>query len=213
MDVNSRAVRPLSEHWVSEPPRWINPRQVVYASGDPLFGDPERQLWITDVVSGETREVTLAGGDDALKLSEAWSANGQQVVYQAAGDSTQIVVAGLGGDTLARMSDLAFARFGMSAAWSPDGSRLAIGGVGGDCPYGVLVFDARITQVARGNPPPSMCEPAFSPAGDWLAFTGVNPRVDGRVDVYVSNNNGFGATNLTGSLRGQIQLLGWVGGQ
>jgi hypothetical protein len=40
----------------------------------------------------------------------------------------------------------------------------------------------------------------------------VNPRIDGRVDVYIANQNGFGAVNITSSLRGSIQLLGWVGG-
>jgi hypothetical protein len=40
----------------------------------------------------------------------------------------------------------------------------------------------------------------------------VNPRIDGRVDVYVATVNGFGAVNLTGSLRGSIKLLGWYGG-
>jgi hypothetical protein len=32
------------------------------------------------------------------------------------------------------------------------------------------------------------------------------------VDVYVANPNGASAVNLTGSLRGTITLLGWVGG-
>lgn len=65
---------------------------------------------------------------------------------------------------------------------------------------------------ADGNPPPSMCEPTYSPNGSLLAFTGVNPRIDGRVDVYVANANGYGAQNLTANLRGQIKMLGWVGG-
>jgi Tol biopolymer transport system component len=66
--------------------------------------------------------------------------------------------------------------------------------------------------VARGNPPPSMCEPVYAPDGSLLAFTGVNPRQDGRLDIYVANANGFGAQNLTANLRGNINLLGWVGG-
>ena len=52
-----------------------------------------------------------------------------------------------------------------------------------------------------------------APNGEWLAFTGITPNVDGRVDVYVANPNGLGRVNLTGSRRGQIELLGWVGGQ
>jgi Tol biopolymer transport system component len=58
-----------------------------------------------------------------------------------------------------------------------------------------------------------MCDPRYSPDSRWLAFTGVTPRVDGRVDVFVGNANGLSTVNLTGSLRGQIEMLGWVGGQ
>ena len=57
-----------------------------------------------------------------------------------------------------------------------------------------------------------MCDPQYSPDGEYLAFSGVNPRVDGRNDVYIASANGFGATSLTSDLRGQVKLIGWVGG-
>ncbi|MBN8634441.1 MAG: PD40 domain-containing protein [Anaerolineae bacterium] len=211
MEVATRQVRQVSDVWVSEPPRWLNPRQVVYAAGDPLFGDPERSLWITDIVSGDSRQ--LLNGTDPLKLAESWSPTGQQVIYQAAGStSTEIVLAGVGGDEIGRIRDLIFTRYGMSAAWSPDGTRIAIGGIGSDCPYGVIVYDSNLNNIASGSPPPSMCEPAFSPDGRWISFTGVNPNIDGRMDVYIANSNGFGASNITGALRGNIHLVGWIGG-
>lgn len=212
VDFSSREVRQIGEQWVTEPPRWINARTLAYASGDPLFGDPERALFVADIVSGQTQEVQLSANDDAIKLVEAWSPNGQQVLYQAAGASTELVLATVDGQTVARTGELNFTRYGLSADWSPDGQRIAIGGINGQCPYGIIVTDALLDFQARGNPPPSMCEPQFSPDGNQLAFTGVNPRIDGRVDVYISNANGFGSTNLTVNLRGQILLLGWVGG-
>ncbi|HYO87704.1 MAG TPA: hypothetical protein VER79_03600 [Candidatus Limnocylindrales bacterium] len=207
-------VRQLSEQWVQEPPVWINPRQIAYASGDPAFGDPERSLWIADVITGETRQVQVAGGGDPIKLAESWSPNGRQVVYQAPGATgNELVLAHVDGTVGGRIADLNFTRYGVALAWSPDGASLAVGGIGGQCPYGVIVLNNQFESVARGNPPPSMCEPTYSPNGSSLAFTGVNPRIDGRVDVYVANANGFGAQNLTANLRGQIMLLGWVGGQ
>jgi hypothetical protein len=36
---------------------------------------------------------------------------------------------------------------------------------------------------------------------------------DGRSDIDIAGENGTGARNLTGDLRGQFTLLGWVGGQ
>lgn len=205
--------RQISQEWVQSPPVWVNPRQIAYASGDPTFGDPERSLWIADVITGETREVRLTSGDDPIKLSESWSPNGRQVVYQAPGTAgNELVLANVDGTEIGRVADLNFTRYGVMMDWSPDANSLAIGGIDGQCPYGIIVLNNQFQSVARGNPPPSMCEPAYSPNGTRLAFTGVNPRIDGRVDIYVANANGFGGQNLTANLRGQIKLLGWVGG-
>jgi Tol biopolymer transport system component len=100
----------------------------------------------------------------------------------------------------------------MVAVWSPDSANVAIGGVEGQCPYGTLVYNNTFINLRRGTPPPSMCNPSYSADGVWLAFSGLISNVDGRVDIYVGNSNGGGAVNLTSDLRGQIDLIGWVGG-
>jgi Tol biopolymer transport system component len=212
MDMNTQQVRQLSQQWVMEPPRWLNQRQVVYATGNPIFGDPERSLWIADTVTGSNRELQLLGNDDAFKFAEAWSPNGQLVLYQTTGSSNELVLASIDGQEIARVADLNFTRYGVIGAWSPNSANLAIGGITGQCPYGIVVVDDRFGYIARGSPPPSMCEPSYSPDGTLVAFTGVNPRIDGRVDIYVANANGFGANNMTAALRGNIDMLGWVGG-
>lgn len=212
LEVATGALQQLSQQWVTEPPVWVNGRQLSYASGDPAFGDPARTLWIADVFTGQAQELRLNQNDDAFKLSAVWSPSGNQVLYQAAGTSTAIVLANIDGTEVGRSTDLNFTRYGMSADWSPNGEAIAIGGVEGLCPYGVIVISGAFDAIARGNPPPSMCEPQYSPNGSLIAFTGVNPRQDGRVDVYVANANGFGARNLTANLRGTTRLLGWVGG-
>jgi Tol biopolymer transport system component len=135
------------------------------------------------------------------------------VLYQAAGTNNELVLAQIDGTEISRSSDLNFTRYGVWADWSPDGSTVAIGGVNGQCPYGIVLADDELSFLVRRNPPPSMCEPRFSPDGQFLAFTGVRPDVDGRVDVYIAQSNGAGSRNLTTNLRGQIDLLGWVGGR
>ncbi|MCB9453842.1 MAG: PD40 domain-containing protein [Anaerolineaceae bacterium] len=203
----------LSDQWVTEPPRWLNNSIVTFASGDPTLGDPERTIWFADTTTGQAREVRLLDGSDGpIRLSEAWSPDGASVLYQSAGTTSELILANANGAALANNTALLFPRFGMVAAWSPDGTRVAIGGVNGQCPYGVTVLDTNLNFVARGTPPPSMCDPAYSPDGRFLVFTGVIPNVDGRVDVYIAGVNGFGAVNMTGGLRGTITLLGWVGG-
>lgn len=212
LEVATGTVTQLSDQWLTEPPRWINNRLVAFAVGDPAFGDPERTLWVADIVSGRARPVRMNDpAAPALYLSEVWSPDGNAVVFQSAGTTSEIVLMNANGNVLGRTSEMTFARFGMAAAWSPDGRRIAVGGVDGQCPYGIRVLDENFAFIARGNVPPSMCNPVYSPDGTWLAFTGVSPRVDGRVDVYAASSNGFGAANLTSVLRGQIKLLGWVG--
>lgn len=214
MDIATRIVTQVSNQWVTEPPRWLTSRLVTYASGDPAFGDPERSIFINDIVVGQEIEVNVPNSPDLIKLSEVWSPTGDMVMYQAVnGSQTEIVLATVNGAEIARTNEYAFARYGMSGAWSPSGSAVAIGGRRGVCPHGVIVRNNQFQAVTSGIAPPSMCEPAFSPNGQFLAFTGVTPRVDGRVDVFVANSNGAGPASITGSLLGEIQMIGWVGGQ
>lgn len=218
LDLATGTTRKLSNRFISEPPQWLNANLIEFSSGNPLLGDTEVGLYRVDVRSGSEIEVQASvGPDDAVKLSEAWAPAGNLVLYQAASNRTEIVMMEADGTPLGRTSQFTFPRYGMRAAWSPNGERVAIGGASGQCPYGVLVMSNTFEVVAQGNPPPSMCEPMWSPDSSFLAFAGVSARAagsaDGRVDVFVSGPNGFGASNLTSNLRGTIQLLGWVGGQ
>ncbi len=215
LEVATGNVQRLSDAFVTERPRWINARNLVFASGDPIFGDTERRLFIADTATLQAKEVRLQeGSENPIRLSDAWAPDGSAVVYQSVGtDSAEIMALYTDGRLIGRVTDLTFARFGLSASWSTDSSRIAIGGVNGQCPYGIRIFSGTtLESITNGIAPPSMCNPSYSPDGQWLTFTGVNPSKDGRVDVYVAQINGFGSVNLTGSLKGSIELLGWVGG-
>jgi Tol biopolymer transport system component len=213
LDLDTGDVTQLSNQWLTQPPRWLNNNQVIFSSGDPAFGDPETTLWIASVNPPQAREVHLANGTDSpIRIAESWSPNGGAVIYQSAGDSTEMILIRSDGTLIGRSAEMTFPRFGMAASWSPDGSLIAIGGVNGQCPYGVTVLDNNFEFVTRSSPPPSACDPAYSPDGQWLAITGVSTRLDGRLDIYVAQANGRGIVNLTGSIRGQMRLLGWVGG-
>jgi Tol biopolymer transport system component len=214
LDTVSSEIIQLTDEWVTDPPQWINGSQIAFASGDPLFGDPERKLWIADLRTRQSREVRLDNGSDGpYRLSASWSPDGRQVIFQSASSTTtEIIMMTTDGELIGRTGELSFPRYSMNAVWSPDNNNVAIGGVEGQCPYGILVYNNTFNNLRRGTPPPSMCNPTFSPDGIWLAFTGLIANIDGRVDIYVGNNNGGGSVNLTSDLRGQIHLLGWVGG-
>lgn len=214
LEIASGEVTLVSDALVTEPPYWINSSRLAFASGGPFdLLNPQRRIWQADVIAGSVREVRLQDSSgSASYLAEFWSPDGETALAQIADDSTQIVLMTADGQLLRRDGQLDFPRFGLAADWSPDGQRIAIGGSSGQCPYGVRVKRGDYSNVAVGRPPPSMCDPQFSSDGQHIAFTGVNPRVDGRNDVYAANFNGFGLNSLTGSLRGQIELIGWVGG-
>ncbi|MCE2470500.1 MAG: PD40 domain-containing protein [Anaerolineae bacterium] len=213
-DVESSSVSRLSDVAASEAPYWINATLLAFASGDPFdLLHPQRRIWRADISSGDVREIRLPDSPtQASYLSESWSPDGAAVLAQIADRENRLVLLGVDSALIGDDEALDFPRFSMSAAWSPDSERIAVGGTAGQCPYGVRVRDSRFRSVADAGPPPTMCDPHYSFDGQFLAFTGVNPRVDGRNDIYVASANGFGATSLTSDLRGQVELIGWVGG-
>lgn len=208
LDLESGALRQLSDRLVNEAPVWINARMVSFAEGD-----LQRSLYVHNLDSGAERRIHPRNdGPGHGSLAEVWSPDGSRVVLQdvSATASATTLLDGEG-QRLSVLPRLTFPRYGLGAAWSPDGRRVALGGINGSCPYGVRVLDQAFNVIASGSTPPAMCDPVYSSEG-LLAFAGVNPRIDGRIDVYVANRNGFGARNLTADLRGQTELLGWVGG-
>lgn len=213
IDLDGGLLRRLSDELLTEPPYWINQQGLGFATGGLLSGSDFRHLWRVDIGSGLAESLTLDSDPDLrYYLAESWTADGDRVVFQRADTTTDIVLMDASGHALASTDRFNFARFAMRAAWSPDGSRLALGGRGGQCPHGLIVMTGELENVSAASPPPTACDPVYAPDGQWIAYSGINPQIDGRLDLYVANTNGFSAANLTADLRGQIRFLGWVGG-
>lgn len=229
LEVSTGEVTRVSDLAVTEPPVWVTDTRLSLAvtnPADPL--SPERALWLADLSTGSVRQMRASSNDSQpIYSGEAWSPDGTKlIVLDSSGGANRVVLLRDDGTLIASDERLTFPRFGMVASWSPDGARIALGGLVGQCPYGRVVIDTALTETngsfaytaAPGVPQPnSMCSPTFSRNSQFAAFMGVTGSatgaVDGRADVYIVNNNGFGQANLTGNLRGNVRLLGWVGGQ
>ena len=196
VEVATGELTQLGDAFITEPPRWINERQIAFSSGEPALGDPGRSLWLVDIFERRPREFRLADGTDTpIKLSESWSPGGSQILFQAANGDTEVVLSNADGSVVGRFSDLTFSRYGMAASWSPDGTRIVLSHHRGQ---GSEIF----TLPAAGGEPVPVTRHApswwhgWSPDGARLAY--VAARGGSRVvDVYTIGVEGGEEQRLT----------------
>ncbi len=196
---------------VNSPPEWINTRLIGVSSGslDPLSNASD--LWVYDVAAGSTWR--LNPDDNAIYAAPAWEPNGQFVMFQRIEQTSEIIFANRFGEVIQRLSDYIFVRYGLRGHWSPDGTRLAIGGSNRQCPYGILIFDTSFELVNTPSTSLLACDPVYDPTGRYVAYEGIRVArgTDGRLDIIIADQNGVTIRNLTSDLEGELKLLGWVG--
>lgn len=210
LDFQTEQIQQVGQTWLSSAPTWVSNLQVAYTSQDDDANVSE--LWLANVQSGTSRRVSEA--EDELILSPAWAPGGARVLYQRANEPRGLVMRDSSGELVADTDQYTFARYGFAAAWSAAGDMIALAGQNGLCPYGLIVARSDLSVITGPLQNARACSPSYSPDGRWLAYAGIQQRVgydDGRLDLYVAQPNGYGATNLTGRLRGEIRVLGWVG--
>ncbi len=217
LNIQTGVISRLSDEETFEPPYWINGSTLAFSAGDPfdLF-DPARSLWVGDVRTMQAEEIRLAGSNATLYLSERWARDASKVVAQVVGadNTTEIIVIGRDGQRVNDVTQVAFSRYAMDASWSGAGDRLALGGTSGQCPSALRVLNANYGVISNFNQPTNVCAPRFAPDDSAIVFTGISQErraIDGRRDIYVSDRDGIGGRNLTINLRGQMNLIGWVG--
>jgi Tol biopolymer transport system component len=221
LDAVSHQVRLMSDQLLTSAPHWITATRLAFnapatnASGDKTGA----RAWWVDLRGGPPHQVTDTDlTDSAQALREAWSPDGHNVVYQEVDATSRIVLRTEVGKLITHLDQFNFPRFGFSAAWSPDGKKVAIGGHNGQCPFGMLLTDDSLKVLVNSPPAPGICDPAWSPDGKYIAFSGITQSSgtgdtrDGRFDLYISEASGYATRNLTGKFGGQIRFLGWIKG-
>ncbi|MBZ0308503.1 MAG: hypothetical protein K8I82_20725, partial [Anaerolineae bacterium] len=210
LNMNTSELRQVTDIQLNGAPRWITGSKLVFSTGGGNALATQSDLWIVDIEAGSAVQITEPG---TLNISESWTDDASQVVYQRAANTTQIILADNIGRELATSTEFIFPRYGMAADWSPDNQYLAIGGRNGQCPYGIMVVDPLLQIVTVPGQSLLACDPMYAPQGRFMAYVGIRPgtTTDGRVDIYLANLNGLGARSVTADLQGQMLLLGWIG--
>ncbi len=212
LDAASKTIRQLGDQVVTGAPHWITPARIAFTTG----GNTASDLWWVDLRGGPPRQVTTTDPNNPkLSLRDAWSPDGHLVLYQEVESTTRLILRDENGAQIAKLDQLNFPRYSFAAAWSPDGQKVVIGGHNGQCPFGIIIADPTLKLLLNAPSSPSVCDPAWSPDGRYIAFTGITKSTsgsDGRYDLYIAEASGYGSRNLTGRLGGQIRVLGWIKG-
>lgn len=209
-DIVTDEISRVSDAWISNPPVWLNSEKISFISQTKENNVVDRILWTADIRSGDIQQLVPNTNNEFSDFQNVfWSEDGNSLVLQISDEENKIILLNTDGTLIGSTDEYSFPRYGISVSWAPDRSRIAIGGVEGQCPYGALIFSNGLELISQGTIPP-MCESKYAPDSSFLAFEGVNSRLDGRIHVYLSSRNGYGAVNLTSNLRGQNRLIGWA---
>lgn len=178
--------------------------QLAYVAGE----DP--QIHLLDLGTGESRQLTHLGPEDAELRAEgpmrpvlscafgpgslAWSPDGSQLAFTYGGCDGVVYLTDVDG-ALTRIAD------GRSPAWSPDGGRLVFAPNIPFCPdvrgCGVPpepgAWSLQVVDVEAGDAPVPLSldrmtisggQPAYSPDGSLIAFTGPMPEGEADAEVF-----------------------------
>jgi Tol biopolymer transport system component len=179
-------------------------RQIAFALA---ANGSTQDIWIAQADGGAMRQLTH--GPD-MRFNPSWSPDGQRLAYRVewpdldgsmtdppklpASDyyGTWVINAdGSDNTSISKPSGI----LGAPASWSPDGGRLAIAGHRAADRQRVYVM----TSDGRGPMAVTPADleaqyPAWSPSGDWIAFTGVK---NGEFRIYLTRPDGSGFHQLT----------------
>ncbi len=173
-----------------------------------------QNLWIVDLESNASRELTLEPG---IRDAPVWSPDSKTLGYLTAiaGRQPSVSIRGVGeGDA---EETLGPAGFQMPSDWSPDGrfivfANTGIARISSELQSDVWVFDLAHNRkmIPVLNTRFHEANAAFSPDGKWLTFTS---NESGRPEVYIQAFEATGTPRVTGErhlvTRAGAQALRW----
>jgi Tol biopolymer transport system component len=201
MDASGAGVRRLTEAlaWESAPAWSPDGRSIVFQSGRDGISGPLGAMRRHDSlfrVSADGGPVAGLAATSGYSGDAAWSPDGSRIAFVSDREGpVEIYLMSAGGGDVHRLTRGS----GVAArpSWSPDGEEIAFDRA--PTPYIHGQASLRIVRVRDGLerrlPAGGGYQPAWSPAGNWIAF--VSDR-DGHPDLYVAHPDGGGLRRLTG---------------
>lgn len=154
-------------------------------------GGRDREIYVADYDGHNARRVTA---NRRLNVSPEWSPNNETVVYTSyiRGNPDLFLIPARGGS-----NELLFSRPGInvSAAWSPDGSRIAFASSFDGADVEIYTLRPNGTDLHRITHNRGIdTNPAWSPNGREIAFTSDR---SGRPHIWLMDSEGLAARRLT----------------
>lgn len=204
-------VRPLTSAPGSELHPALSPsgRRLAYVAGG--SGEGNTEVYVQDVGSHQSASITTSGLPECCV---AWMPDERDLAFVRLTDDKGVVIGvGAGGGIEEPLAELT-PWFGTSLSISPDGLTLAYPDRRTpDGPFSVVLLSLETLQTRPLTTPPSGvigdAFPAFSPDGEWVAFSRISTGQPQVADVYAVRTAGGEPRRLT-SLGQFIGDVNWA---
>ncbi len=170
-------------------------------------------LQALDPTTGTKQPLLIAPQDGSYYLPRAWNANGQLLISQVWPDGSRRIgwvrSESKGWQDLPPLPDGSAFTCDDGAAWSPDGTQLAVNSRGADCVSfsGLAVVDLKAQHTVLLPGIPAAGHVTWSADGTWLAFSMSDESGAGR--IYVVHPDGSGLAPVSNNATGTADYPLW----
>ena len=162
-------------------------RKIALVLGNPIPQDSNTDIWVYDLATENSRQLTFEKGDDD---GPVWTSDSSRLYFRAfdEGANTGVAVYSMSADGGPRMLVAKSSEFPLAMPWSlsPDGRTLSMVSALSAQKVDLASLDVQgkdaFHLLLKGAP--VFSEPVISPNGQWMAYMEVDPsRATGEINI------------------------------